>query len=381
MNKNYMSIDIEGDFVDSFIYSGTLFLVHANSQLSTYNWESMLLSRLYDDSSVDFTLIDYLRDCRNHYNNINDISYSIDIDKITLDQHKVDNIALSSWPTDIYAYSNSMYISSENGVKEMPFDHISRKFKKGHDFQIWNEYSYKVSPNNYHRIAIASGINGLIGVFPRKGFIKEREDIEILLEEDIYDCEWIDRRLISKSSESVFISIFEELPKKEENEDNNSFYNRLNSIKRKYPKSKKFKAQNNKSPLYAWLAGNKIFSLYDNGDILVEEIQVGVDDKYTPIYKANINLTSDNLENLLSARSCLFGSVIEIGDNLYSITEEGIEPICSRPVSWRVFPRAKNYINHLHIVMNDKLRIMVYLSTDSDKIVSDRLGISVNEVI
>jgi hypothetical protein len=53
MSQGRISIAIEGDFIDSFIYSGTLFLVNGDSRISTYSWESLLqlaLHRYYQDN-------------------------------------------------------------------------------------------------------------------------------------------------------------------------------------------------------------------------------------------------------------------------------------------------------------------------------------------
>jgi hypothetical protein len=98
------------------------------------------------------------------------------------------------------------------------------------------------------------------------------------------------------------------------------------------------------------------------------DIEIGMGDRFS------------NTGKVLTARSGLFGTVIEIGDELCAVTEEGTETVSNRPVGWRVFPRAKSYLNHLHIVEKDQLSIRAYFpSAMPDH--SDRFGISIEEVL
>ena len=94
----------------------------------------------------------------------------------------------------------------------------------------------------------------------------------------------------------------------------------------------------------------------------------------------NINTSiNSNVSEIIFARSGLFGSILELGDYLYSVTDNAIEIICKDSVSWRVFPRAKSYINHLHIIMDDHLAIRAYPSNhDTD---TNTFGINIDDVI
>jgi len=85
--------------------------------------------------------------------------------------------------------------------------------------------------------------------------------------------------------------------------------------------------------------------------------------------------------SILAARSGSFGAVIETSSNLITVTERGCRTLANRPVSWRVFPRAKNYLNHLHVVEDDQLIIHAFLAfegANGDQ--SDRFGISIDDV-
>jgi hypothetical protein len=371
MNRNYISIKIEGDFIDSFIYSGTLFLVDANSHITTYNWEGLLNAVL---CNVQRDLFEFLKDCRQYLtiegNKSQEIIY-IEIDEDNLKSQLTGEVlSLNGWSTDINVYSNYLYIADETGVEAMNFDYQQKAIDPSLRFQVWGGYAYKISPNNGQRLAIAAGINGVITAFPRKNFIKP-EDIKVI-DIDSCDCEWIGNYLIANSDTGTFVSVFDELPQKPEKPDR-IFYKNLNDIKKKPPDIQEISNYSKESIAYAWMSGSKLFSLLSDGKLVTANID---------LFNANNSTQTETklpmLSNILSARSGLFGAVIEIGDDLFSLTENGVDLISHRPVSWRVFPRAKNYLNHLHIIENDYLIIRAYFVNSNND--SDCYGISLDDV-
>lgn len=63
----------------------------------------------------------------------------------------------------------------------------------------------------------------------------------------------------------------------------------------------------------------------------------------------------------ISARVAPFGCVLEVDNGLFVMPTAG-EPIFipGEPVNWRVFPRSVDYVNHLHIVYEDRLDVWVF---------------------
>ena len=370
MSRKYISIKIEGDFIDSFIYSGILFLVSANSQISIYNWEELL-----SNISGNRPLYNFLKDCRQGLNE--DEYQEIYIEEEQLKEHKLgEALPLKAWSTDINVYSNCLYIADENGVDRVNLDFEHKRLAQDTRFQLWGKYAYKISPNDNFRIAIAAGSNGIITAFTRRDkTINESEDIKTI-EINSYDCEWIGNNLITNSKDGSYVLVFAELPEKPlESNIPQSFYTNLNRLKRQTPETITIDNNSQASIIYSWMAGRKLFSLLKNSEVIEKNINVLQDIKTqkTTILKLQIS------SRVLAVRSALFGAVIEIGDDLFSLTESGVDSISHRPVSWRVFPRAKNYLNHLHIVENDHLAIRAYFVSSEDD--SDNYGISFNEVI
>jgi len=388
MSLQCISISIEGDFVDSFIYSGTLFLVHADSKITTHNWEALLASAVYSNRKDHraSSIYEFLKDCRKSTQLTDRDSFSIHIDKDKLEDERVSTLPLDGWPTDINIYANKFYIASENGVEELPFNWESKRLESTGRFYVWRKYAYKVSANDEHRLAIAAGPNGVITALPRKGYIVEREDIATLLEIDSNDCEWVGQSLIANSLDGAFLSTFPTLPKRPEGNVPAGYWKLLNAAKKQPPETRRIEDKGQRAVVYAWVAGSKLFSLLNTGELSVEranrsknsdsvgsavddtDIEIGMGDRFSGAGK------------VLAARSGLFGTAIEIGDELCAVSEDGTEIVATRPVSWRVFPRAKSYLNHLHIVEKDQLSIRAYYpSAVPDH--SDRLGISIEEAL
>jgi hypothetical protein len=380
MSYQYIDINIEGDFIDSFIYSGTLFLVHADSMITTHNWESLV------DSAIQFnkfgksasSVIGFLKDCRKNTKLVGQESFSICIDKDELEKKCVSTIPLDGWPTDINVYSNKLYIASEKGVEELQFEVDSKKLKLDGRFCIWRKYAYKVSANDSHRLAIAAGINGVVTATPRSGYIVEREDISTLLEINSHDCEWVGRSLIANSAGGAFLSTFPELPRKPEGTVSDEYWKQYNAIKRQSPQTRRVSSGGLSMVVYAWVAGGKLFSLLNTGELSIESINRDIDPNLELDDDLDFKVRMDDRflrsEKILAARSALFGTVIEIGDELCTVTGDGIETVSTRPVSWRVFPRAKSYLNHLHIVEKNQLSIRAYFPLPTLN-QSDRFGV------
>jgi hypothetical protein len=383
----FFSIEIEGDFIDSFLYSGTLFLVHADSKITTHAWEALLNSSIVASwgSNVNQSAVNFIKDCRLPYIPT-DTNKTISVENDKLIEYQRFSLQLSGWPTDINIYSNRLYIASEKGVDELDFNYESRTLKEESKFNIYSNYAYKISPNNGHRIAIAAGLNGVIAAHPRTHFIKPDEDLFSLIDIDAHDCEWVGENLTANSLSGAFLLTFHELPKHPDGDPDQDYWKTYNEVKKIPPASRKITSEVNGSCPYIWVAGSKIFELYETGDLVIEDEEEGSKNirrnkLELPLNQSggqSLGMRSNN--RILSARTSQFGTVVEIEDSLYLATESGIELISHRPVSWRVFPRAKSYLNQLHIIENDSLIIRAYIP-QSDSTIGNRFGITFDEVI
>lgn len=379
MTAERIQIKIEGEYVESFLYSGTLFLVGADSKLALYDWEALLKNTMRLTSEADLSTFNFLLDSRKRIavDVLADTEISIGVDQLAK-SFKFE-FHLEEWPTDINVYANRLYIAGENGVDEVPYDHLQKTLKVQEKFRIWNKYSYKVSANDSHRIAIASGKNGVISALPRNGYIKN-EDISTLLEVNSNDCQWVGSNLVANSLEGSYLSTFPHLPERPSGPVPQEYWKILSSVKREAPVSKQLDYSGLGRLLYSWLGGTKVFSLLDSGVIVTKDSEENDgNDASSSLEVLSIEQEISGLDYILSARAGTFGTVVETDAQLLSVTQSGVEVIAERPVSWRVFPRAKSYANHLHVTFNDHLSINAYLNCGPDK-TWDKFGFDIREV-
>jgi len=377
MTAPCITLRIEGDFVDSFIYSGTLFAVTANAEIKTYDWAEIVDAALDECQDDNSNLRDFLIDCRIGFG-LGDVVKEYYVDSALLNAAAVSTINLAGWPTDISLYANRFFIADEKGVSEIKYNWQTRRLDPETKFKVWNGYAYKVSANDNHRLAIAAGGRGVIAAFPRGGYIDERKDISTIVEEDSVDCEWIGSYLTSNSSSGSFVSTFAELPKPPSGPIPQTFWKRVNDLKYAIPDTGRHLIEGANAK-YTWVAGRKLFSVLPDGLLVVQHVALGSDAGDFNEITASRTLHDSAVANkIISGRSGWFGTVIETSDGLYSITEDLTECLATRPVAWRVFPRAKSYVNHLHIVESDHLCIRAYIGVSANTTI-DQFGVSVDE--
>jgi len=361
VSASKFSISIEGDYIDSYIYSGFLVLVDINYKLSIYKWEELIRNGLKGvDLLKSLSLRSLMSDSRNSIPK-NCLS-EIVISKENLNLAKLFAHDIGVWPSDINVYSNKLFISSENGVARLNLD-----FKTGfltNEIKLFDEMCFSLSPNSFGRLAFAAGKEGVFTLIPLSNF-HNKSDVKQLITETCMDLDWQSTKLLAKTNQGVIEATYSHMPEQGSFDENKDFYNAV-KVNKKIPP----RISTNQSAQESWIAGDKLYSLKRDGGIKV------------------INLKNDNSEfesevffdkKLLRARTAAFGTVLETNDELIGLIGNEKIKLADEPVSWRVFPRAKNYANQLHVIQDDRIEIIIIESTadnnygfDTEKI--DQLG-------
>ena len=112
-------INIEGNFLDSFIYSGVLFTVDVNGVLCTYSWNNLIkeyIKKDYSKKKFEKKLIDTREKTRFEKD------FIIELDQKFLKEYQQGIcVDLDVWSTDLDIKDNILYISSERGLEALPF--------------------------------------------------------------------------------------------------------------------------------------------------------------------------------------------------------------------------------------------------------------------
>ena len=345
MSASRFSISIEGDYVDSYIYSGFLVLVDIDYRLSIYKWEELIGNGLKGvDLLKSLSLRNLMSDSRNPIpkNSLPEVIIS----KESLHSSKLFSHEIGVWPSDINVYSNKLFISSENGVARLNLDYKTGSLDN--EIKLFDEMCFSLSPNSFGRLAFAAGKEGVFTLIPLSNF-HVRSYVKQLINETCMDLDWQSTKLLANTNQGVIEAEYPDMPSKGSFNEKNDFFNAV-KVNKKIPP----RISTNLSVQASWIAGDKLYSLKRDGSI-----------------KA-INLKNDNSEfesevffdkKLLRARTAAFGTVLETDDELIGLIGNEKIQLADEPVSWRVFPRAKNYANQLHVIQDDRIEITIIEST------------------
>lgn len=359
MSFNSISVDVEGDYVSSFIYSGILFLVDFDFFLRAYSWVDVAKSASSGYDGVDGVVLNQFLE-----NSVrNDIpkknrSQVLTVSQRSLNRINSQKINLGVWPSDINIYKNRFYVSSETGVVAYDFNWDGGRVRSFSDpLVIWNEASFGISTNTLNRLAIASGDDGVLSFIPTRKYVSDN-DVNQLIDAVCVDCDWQGDRLIANTIDGVDVLDFQSIPdyelfKGKENE----YWGVVNRIKTRPPEKSKIKSIGSRNVISSWIAGEKEFFLLDDSHITFRNIDELVSGE------ANLSSELNSVKlpegQILATRTASFGTVVQSADSLFFFNDRKMHNLSDNLVAWRVFPRARNYANHLHIVRDQCVSIMM----------------------
>ncbi|MBP1346639.1 hypothetical protein J0A82_22640, partial [Providencia rettgeri] len=198
MSNLALDLKIEGDFIDSFIYSGVLYLLDSEFTFTSYSWNSLcdfILKRNGFKFSDARCILDYSKDNRktNASNNYIDTYIS----EKEINSLRTDMIEIKTWPSDINIFSNKLYFSGDDGVFFINTNHKTALFDKNKIKKIFGMKSFAISPNTNNRIALAVGNEG---VFTSTLKHQDKFPTEVQVSnKSCIDIDWINESLFINS--------------------------------------------------------------------------------------------------------------------------------------------------------------------------------------
>ncbi len=332
MNK--LSINIEGDYLDSFIYSGILFLVDFESGLNVFNWNELIKSRIEKEDNLIQSIYNQIFLDKRCIDQKVFEDYRLDISKGDVNKHLIRSIELDMLPTDINIFSNVIYLSSSSGFSYIPFDG-GKGYKKESYFSIKNVFNdCKVFSFDLDsgRGVLCAGSEGAMYFIIKPRDLDKKSKIDILRcnkNSSWVDCQW-------------------------ENTDINSILNiRSNS---------RHLIQNYKSSILKGTIINRIKESNNKKRIdrlskVVKRIDRCLESQFKHDLEADIKEASfvksryvPNIATFTEGENNI--QIKTISGNI--ISQEVIDEL----VNWRVFPRATKHSNQLHIINNDQIQIV-----------------------
>lgn len=373
MSDLALNLKIEGDFIDSFIYSGVLYILDTEYNFSSYFWADIcqyIKQRNNRRNTLDQNLYYYLTD--NTAFTRRNLNVDTELNLTELNKLRKDIININCWPSDICIYSNKLYYAGDDGVYFIDTDYQTAEFKKDKKLnKIFGTKSFAISPANYHRVALAAGIQGVYTTcfYNNKNNPEEKK----ISNESSIDIEWMNNELFI-NSKNFCINKFQEILKKSEIEENpqlsnireelskksrlgnlpdtgistKSYFDYVRSVLRATPEHIDLSS----NYVYGWSSGDVNYFLRNNNSITAKD-----NNRQSSL---EIPIGDYNL-NILRARTSGCGTILENNDGkLFLLTKGKIEEISHDSVSWRVYPRARNHSNHLHVINDDDLTVKIY---------------------
>lgn len=343
------SINIEGNYLDSFLYMGLLFLCDFDGKINVYNFEKMLKNRLQSDSEKkqEFEQIFSNKHQLNRYSEQHYKELEIDFDFLQLFQ--TDYLEIGEWITDINVTSKNIYFSSSSGLQKRPFIANTKsmygKFHpKKENINLFSEAKVYSFTNSAKRTVLCCGDEGAIYYVEQENELKYIKDDKT---DEWIDCQWyslLENDVLSINSE---LNITHQKLKLEES---------LSKILNRISKNEKIVKERNYSESWKKDRLNKFKQLRSSAHHKFNEI-------LPSCFLDDLNDSEIKKEKMefLKVRELEDKAVfLQINDNKIVCdiaNEQHNVRIDGEITNWRIFPNARTHFNQLHIIYDDYMAI------------------------
>ncbi|WP_294290846.1 hypothetical protein [uncultured Chryseobacterium sp.] len=400
-----IKIEIEGNYFDCQIYSGRLYLWTFNGDLKIVDWNGLVnsLIRTQKDKIVmNFCFLDgnYL-----YKSSLIELFKDLDFRKLLLKKFTgiekkkfiVTEKSLSKFiigqqitpkniiPTDTEIYSNILYFINDDGFFSASANRAkSEKYLvSSRPKKLWDCNLYSIKANKYPQIALSGGDDGLFeynisNSKPDNLKKIERNIFRISENHSSYSnytyLNIFNTSLVDKSYLAMFKWDIDEQIK-------SPFFQTFNLNSKNFSRNfdhilsseEIFQHKVTESSL-SWGIDDKINLISDSKFEIIKCNYFANPEKgqkmFNKIYSNDINISGE----LVNSGSCYFGNIIETTNGLYILLSNGANYTINKEITrWRIYPRSKNYENHLHVILDDKIEIYsfnqdYFLESNFDKV-------------
>lgn len=403
---NPLKIVIPGEYYDSQIYDGKLYLWGADSSISVLNWNK-LVDNINLEDNLKIVLKFALQYGDDLYNNF--LFQEPDIQNLIFEKFKklVKNtidISLNSLSNvlvrqkdnplpfphaDSSIHYKTLYVGSQSGISSFSSENQLTKLSKIETKKICDIPVLSLSASHL-TLAFAAGSEGLFDYSLAESLGKKFHEPRHISPQNSNFVRWlypsvfsssyfdesyfadfkVTRKRRSKNQESSNVAInsqklFNDSKKtiirpeivsseqlEKENQANTRDFQRLFFTK------EIFKIKEDKEiPKITWGTHDKICLIQDNLIYLTKCNPTKITEKKKFINIGYVEL-EEKIDDVISADSSFFGIVLEKDDGLLIITSTGeYIHLPGEPINWRVFPNSRNYTNQLHVIYEDSIQI------------------------
>lgn len=362
---------LPGEFWDTQIYQGRLYLFARDGSITTLNWDKLVnnvavpqdlrlaLTCAFKRSDYFYRVADIFYDpeIREVVNRRFDTLSHLDLVVDPADQEQV-LVSRQDTPfpfphADSTIYRRQIFVASTQGVFTSDCTRRRKRAVSNDVEKLWDAPISSIEAS-WGTLALAGGDEGLweyeLG-FDFDSF-NDSESPERIAGQHCSECHWAYYSIFGSSSKGHgFLAAYTKTGRSPVLE------RQLEGI---ILDSELFGVDNGYSETYSWAAHDKICQIY-NGSIRVAKYKPSAPEPEDRFRLLGTIPLERHGEEVVTARVALFGTVVELDSSLVVIaSDSSIFHAAGEPVSWRVFPRSRHYENHLHICYDDRLEILSF---------------------
>ena len=378
-----LMLRIPGEFWDTQIYQGRLYLFHRTSEIVTIDWDRLIQTWSIEDELTlgmycAFLESDYLYGSRfkrvlgdveikrvieAKFRRLGEMSFDVTPSKLKECRIDTQDNPFPFPHADCLIYDKKMFACGNEGVFKATCNKKTTKPVSTKAHHLWDARSVHLSAS-YGSLAVAAGDDGLFELpIYTTGLYEQSEDPQQRISSNCTRCDWLFYSLYGSSHTSGGVLA--------------DFNKSADGSTRELAQLIGEKTLFGRKSGYSWGTSDKICNAFRG------EVQIV---RYEPWHKDS----ADRIRNLdtislyawkgdvVAGGLAPFGVVIECENALVVVPSIGPTiTIPGEPVAWRVFPRARHYRNQLHVVRDDCVEIYSfnhdYFASQDDKSIGLRV--------
>lgn len=363
-------ISIKGDFIDSQIYRGRLYLWTMNGSLCTYDWNGIVDS-LFDDDKESLAYTFTFKDGHNLYkHSLTEIFRDEDFRNLLLQKMNVvsakvhivspsqlrkhliseQDVPGGDIPTDTEIYKNNLYYINDEGLFRSTAHRKTGNAVSSRPVKLWDCKLLSIKANRYPQLALSGGDEGLFELDMSEstfGFGRRAE--KNISQINTRHSSFANYNYLSIYSTSLVDTSYMAYYVWKKEKDG---YHR--EYESDYSQGSIFA---NKEGL-SWGAGDKIYLANQQGIDIVKFSNYKKNKDENKTFSSLDHYKKEIKKEIIGGSTAYFGNIIEFMDGLWVVRSDNQITRINKPVTrWRIFPRSINYENHLHVVLDDRLDV------------------------
>lgn len=373
VNGSPIRLVIPGKYWDAQIYAGELILFGQDGSLNRINWRKLISSISMPEDLRLFAEAAFIGS-RDYYSDVaRRLIQDQEIQPIVENKFRRLEELVSSWSLNVapvmrtsdnplpFPHNDSdvhygrLFVAARSGIFSMS---SGGKGSKSSSDKLSDVPAVDIA-TKHGTIAIAAGDEGLFQLALRRSAGLGRGEVAGNV---CSSCEWSYASIVaSNHGRSLFVAAFARVREEPENKRNKRLVRQFDRVVTDSELFPRDDGQSSAERAIEWGAKDRIYKLTGHTIEVIRNVSNG----RTEFEKAGRHFidASFDLDAFVDVRVAPFGSVLEFDDGIKVLLNSGaVVDFPGEPVNWRVYPRSLNYLNHLHIVYDDRIEIIAFTS-------------------